>query len=202
MKIFFFLLAAAIAFSGCRKKEEKSTPPAAPATYYFHAVIGGGSVSFEVTAASGYGAGSANGTGTVDSGWLGNQGSYLVRPFLPANSAGYSLLKFFIDEPTGTEFESMFHTGSYPFGKEEDISGNYADGVVIAYVDAAGKRWASDSDPGAQTGSSFTITSHSSNGLGDGYSVTKAVFNCTLYDTLGNAKTLTGGEMVGRSLLY
>ena len=192
-----------ILLPACKKNTPDPVTPPAKATYYFHATIGGSSVLFEETAASGYGSGGWNGTGTTDSGWLAEQGSYLLKPFLPGNAAGYELIKNFPFEPIGPEYEAMFHTGSYSFGNREEWTGlNPVNGVVVQYYDASGDEWATDLGSADQTGSNFTITSHASNGLGNGYSVTKATFNCMLYDSTGNVKVLTGGEYAGRSLLY
>jgi hypothetical protein len=116
---------------------------------------------------------------------------------LPAGMPYLAISKgLFIGSLSATEesFKNYFLPGNYLYA----AAGSY-EGIEISWVDKDAKEWSSNSSPGTQTGSNFSI--ESSEGYHDflGNYVVKftAIFNCKLYDDAGNFITLTNGKFVG-----
>lgn len=92
---------------------------------------------------------------------------------------------------TFTDFKNFFLPGNYQytaFGLENGIS--------IEWKDPQNKIWKSNSLPGTQTGSRFTIVSSEEFNFNGNSMLVKvyAEFNCTLYDAAGNAIAVTNGK--------
>jgi len=75
-------------------------------------------------------------------------------------------------------------------------------GAKIFYYDNNSVEWSTDLGSANQTGSTFNITEHIANT--DGYSqhISKATFNCKLYNSTGASMTLTNGLCRGRTVYY
>ncbi|HSZ87710.1 MAG TPA: hypothetical protein VK787_16870 [Puia sp.] len=93
---------------------------------------------------------------------------------------------------TFAALDSLLSAGaSLKYGKNDTL------GVIIQWIDPQGKLWATNAASGDQTGSNFTITQSTVQNPSATINIT-ASFNCILYDSAGNAKTLTNGK----SLLF
>ena len=194
-----FVLALCV-FAGCKKDDPAVTPAAPKASLYFSAKIDGADFLLEALKDN-YGSGAGGGAGNTTGSWVEEQSLYLMNTVTMSGS-GVLFIKTFANEPDDcAQIEAMFNPGVYPFGKSGKGSGSQAiDGVVVVHTDASGKYWASDLGTGDQTGSKFEIVEHIANNDGFSQRITKAKFNCKLYDGLGNSKTLTNGEIRSRSV--
>jgi hypothetical protein len=92
------------------------------------------------------------------------------------------------------QFADFFKTGSYPY------SGPGVDpvnGIVISYFDNSNNEWRTDNAPGTQTGSTFVITAvQDATILGTAREKVTATFNCKVYNSSGQSKTITNGKTV------
>ena len=193
------LLLMNVAFLSCKKTDNNQNNNSITSSFYFTADINGTKVTYE-DGKNGYGSGAGASSGTIPAGCEKEQ-SLIIRALSVRECAGVLILKTFSDCIVQcSELKTMFHVGTYTYGKgSRSTSQNGIDGVVVYYVDKDGVQWFSDKGTATQTNSSFKIVEHIDNT--DGYSakITKATFNCTLYDGNGNSKTLTNGEIRGRS---
>lgn len=94
-------------------------------------------------------------------------------------------------EAPASDFTNFISPISYPY------SNNAQAGVQIIYEDANGDVWRSDS--GAQTGSTFAISSRTNtvNAFGEQQVSFRAIFNVKLYNSSGNVKNVTNGYFYG-----
>jgi hypothetical protein len=190
---------------GCKDDKDKVKPatPAAPvptSDLYFVAKIDGADFLVEALK-NNYGSGAGSGTGNSSGTWVEEQ-SLLLMNTVNNHVSGVLFVKAFTDKPNDcAQLETMIKPGVYPFGKTVQGSGTPAtDGIVIVHTDANGKYWTSDLGTGDQTGSTFDVVEHIANNDGFSQRISKARFNCKLYDGLGNSKTLTNGEIRSRSV--
>ena len=73
-----------------------------------------------------------------------------------------------------------------------------SDGAIISWFDQNGTEWRTDNAPATQPGSSFAVVLVEEAALSPVYTVAITFnFNCKLYDSNGNVKTLTGGKYKG-----
>jgi hypothetical protein len=95
---------------------------------------------------------------------------------------------------TNATIKNFFTIGDVPF-----TTPDYKTGATVGYWDGNGEYWESDNLPGTQTGSSFKITSVVDDTVAFGFYAVKVtfVFNCKVYDTAGNSKTITNGKFIG-----
>lgn len=198
--LFTFLLLSHVAFLSCKKAV--SNQNAITSSFYFTAVIDGTKVTYE-DGKNGYGSGVGASGGTVPAGCQKEQ-SLNIRAYVAKKCGGVAILKTFADcNIECSLIKGMFHLGTYTYGKRSmSTNQNGVDGAAVYYVDNNGTLWSSDYGAATQTNSNFSITEHIDN-TNDDYSVsiTKATFNCTLYDGNGNSKTLTNGEIRSRSVV-
>jgi hypothetical protein len=123
--------------------------------------------------------------------------------FFLSSAAGNNQLTtqrdFFIYDSAGPDIKlqrlAFYAPGNYSY---EKMLTSQEDGVRIFFTDVNGKLWQTDLGTANQTNSSFIITKATaihrlSDDLITGV-LFEASFNCTLYDGLGNYKTLTNGK--------
>lgn len=103
---------------------------------------------------------------------------------------------------TPTGFRNFFNTGSYSYEFLQDVTPPFTpakNGIALLWTDENSVPWRSDNGSGDQTGSYFTIT-----GKTDivypwtttpGSTRITADFNCKLYDSQGNMKQITNGQL-------
>ncbi len=98
---------------------------------------------------------------------------------------------FFGSQPDTMSFKNFFSTGSYSY------SAGAQNGISISYYDSNNALWSTDQGTGDQTGSTFTITDRKTNNAFDYTVIIRAIFNCKVYNSSGQSKTLTEGVYVG-----
>ncbi|KAA9325629.1 hypothetical protein [Adhaeribacter soli] len=202
----FPALALGILLLGSCKDEKATVKPATPATpvptsdLYFVAKIDGADFMVEALK-NNYGSGAGSSSGNSSGPWVEEQ-SLLLMNTVNQHVSGVLFVKTFANKPdVCSQIETMVKPGVYPFGKTVKGTGTPAkDGIVIVHTDANGKYWTSDFGTGDQTGSTFEVVEHIANNDGFSQRITKARFNCKLYDGQGNSKTLTNGEIRSRSV--
>lgn len=114
-----------------------------------------------------------------------------------------SFTKHFPTRPYTLDNDLLVNVGPNTYGNYAKL----ADGVEVEYRDAAGKTWKSTNGTGDQTGSTFIISRHESiaylpGQATYGHYLSQGTFNCTLYDSLGTAVTLSNGEFSIRTIHY
>ena len=198
-KPILLLLPVLFILSDCSKKDDRNT---ITSSFYFQAEINGQKILLQ-DKIDGYGSSIGHSGGTSLTGCVHEQ-SFSLTKATPNGSAGVIIIKTFQYCPTEcSEVESMFSVKSYNFGKRSYSSDEYVvDGVVVYYVDNDGIEWATDKGSAVQTNSSFAIVEHIDNTV-DYYSekISKAKFQCTLYNDSGESKSLANGEIRGRSVI-
>jgi hypothetical protein len=84
-------------------------------------------------------------------------------------------------------YSQLSATTSFKYGTDE------TNGVIIRWIDPQGKPWSTNFASALQTGSNFMITASKIETPALSLRIT-ASFNCKLYDSTGNVKTLTNGK--------
>ena len=192
---------AVLSLGSCKKDDTKVATPKPKAELYFSAKIDGTDYLVEALVDGyGSGAGASGGTGDVPGTYEELQSMLFINP-TTEQGAGISIIKMFNGRPYECDsIEAMYRTGTYTFGREERNNVPGKNGVVIFYVDKNKTHWSSDFGSGDQTGSRFEIVEHKANNDFFSRRISKATFNCKLYDGNGNSKVLTNGEIKGRSV--
>lgn len=96
-------------------------------------------------------------------------------------------------EPAGDDDINTFFTpGTYPYSPP--TKNDSLNGISITYYDAQHNEWATNNPPAKQDGSNFTITSKEIQRFGY-YLKISATFNCKVYNTAGQSKTITDGKL-------
>ena len=202
MKAAFVVALALFVFSACKKDDTKVKPanPKPKADLYYSAKIDGADFLLEALKDN-YGSGAGASGGSAGGEWSEEQSLALVNLTTP-NGSGVVFVKTFPQKPDKcVQIEAMIYPGVFPYGITSKGSEDKAEnGVVVFHTDANGKYWASDLGIGDQTGSKFEVVEHIANNDGFSQRITKARFNCKLYDGQGNSKTLTNGEIRSRSV--
>lgn len=94
-------------------------------------------------------------------------------------------------------YYDLFSVGTHPYAENGD------NGVIIYYSDDQGTLYSSDWGSANQSGSSFEITEVIDDvWLGDPALRVLAEFNCKVYDSQGNAKTIIEGTLLFEVLMY
>ncbi len=202
------LLAAGL--TSCKKSTPTPVPTAntnnpvvvPTSNLYFEATINGTAVSFQ-DGVSMYGAGGGDESGTEPAGWQEVQNCLVMKALTTTNFGGFYIMKTFANQPAPAEIDSMFSVKVYPYGKQSSsTSVNGIDGARVYYVDNSGVEWATDFGSGIQTGSAFSITENIANTNTYSRRISKAVFNCKLYNAAGQSMTLTNGICRLRTVYY
>ncbi|MCB9334809.1 MAG: hypothetical protein H6586_01555 [Flavobacteriales bacterium] len=210
-KIFVLSLVLTTIMSSC-SKDEDSTPDSTVSVvsnptggtggtiptsdYYFRINVDGTEVLFQ-SGINNYASAAGESGGSATAGYREEQSSQLQQVFSSTNIGGYTVVKVLATQPTQcSDLSSIFNIGVQPFGSTI----NETNGVVVFYVDGSGVYWSTDLGVGTQTGSNFEITELSTNSGIESEKITKAIFNCTLYDGNGNSKTVTNGLIRSFSL--
>jgi len=205
--LLYFAILLQIAFASCNKSSDPSpsssatsttttsgtsTNPTSSATYYLVFYDGTNAVKFEESINGIYnGADSYSGNNNYD--YFGGIFTTLVN-YSPIFQAGIHYgNKYGISGPTaGLQYYNSFTTGSNTFGHAATTT----PGFIINYKDSNNVQWLTDQSTGNQTGSAINITSISAySNLSITYNV-QGTFNCNVYDTNGNKKTLTNGKFL------
>ena len=204
---FTLVLFALLAFvAGCKKDDNSNnnnsnTNHSVPTSgYYFQGTFGG--TFAQITTGAG-GASSSGVAGNAQQDYIYNGGgAYINYAKLsnPITLASVNIYHYYFNAyPAAATFDSLFAvSASVPF---TTAGNNPTNGVYITWMDANGHNWASNNAPGTQTGSKFTITSVSAIDYSTDLITFTGTFNCILYDSLGNSKTVTGGAFKSYSLL-
>jgi hypothetical protein len=193
-------------FISCKKKKDDVTPApsanAITADYYIQANIGGTVKTFQRNVNSYFnGAGgslTAGSTGSAINQYTSTFAKYSIGGGLSvANdnlTVGFNLNS---QDAQSTDYTAFFVTGAKAYvATEDDLNG-----VFIDWVDESGATWSTAG--GSQSGSVFTITALGSTVLNStNYNWVKATFNCTLYNSVGSSKIVTGGLLKGLVLPY
>jgi hypothetical protein len=164
--------------------------------YFYEATIDGIYSKVIVDANSGYSYGSGTSGSGFDSAIISSDISPWANP--PAPEKPYLEISkgMIYDWPNATNatIKSFFTIGDVPFATPD-----YKTGATVGYWDGKGEYWESDNLPGTQVGSSFKITSVEDDTVAFGFYAVRVtfVFNCKVYDTAGNSKTITNGKFIG-----
>lgn len=180
--------------NGCTFTITATTGSVQPVTgLYYEATIDGVAYRVDINGTNGY----ETGTGISPTGDNAFISSYIlpeVTP-MPAGTTGFEIAKGFLQNystVSNLTFKTFFAVNSYPYGYDP------ANGVRIAWIDAAGNEWTTNNGTGDQTGSTFNITNVADEPGQLDYTIrVTATFTCKLYDNAGNSKTLTAGTYVG-----
>jgi hypothetical protein len=184
--------------NGCSFPITVTSPPPPPtsANYFYSGNFGGTNYSQTVTSSNGYQMAYTNNS-------LGDSYTFETsimpasQPF-PANFTVFNLSKgVFTNFSASTQatFKAYFAPGNYSYAQKSTVTLQDGDGVVIQWGNNLTDIWSTDNAPGTQTGSSFTITNVQDGPALNGYNVdVTGTFNCTLYNSTGVAKTVTGGQ--------
>lgn len=203
VKSLFLFCLAVLTLNGCKEKDKEidAKPVTSNASFYFSAKINGQSFLVEDGENGFISSAAVTRAGVSDEEGTESQSSVLITSTLD-KWTGFTLVKNFARLPGECSgIEAMFRTGSYAYGRMEDSPNTAAlDGVVVFYTDANDKFWSSDLGTGNQTGSTFEIIEHVANTDGFSQKISKAKFNCKVYDGLGNSQTLTEGLIRNRSV--
>lgn len=104
------------------------------------------------------------------------------------DTTGFSVV---IGNIPDTESLSAFYDSlrprNLPFGKSA------GDGVVVDWVDGHGVLWSTILGSADQSGSNLAITAHNYNNVDSVFIIISAGFNCNLYDSAGDMRSLTNG---------
>lgn len=112
------------------------------------------------------------------------------------NSIWFEFLKCSPDTAIDVRFDSVIVLGTYGFGSIKDT----IPGLVVTWIDNQQKVWKSapeDSLPNGQNGT-FTITDVVQNYDGFSEFIAAGTFEGTVYDTVGNALTISNGKVITR----
>lgn len=164
-------------------------------TYYFEATIDGVFYRETVTTTNGNEAG--YGILGTDDVILSSSILPTSFPNIPAGKSGMQVNKGLLynySTRNNTEFKTFFNLGDYSYMNPPSIS----DGAIISWFDQNGTEWRTDNAPATQPGSSFAVVLVEEAALSPVYTVAITFnFNCKLYDSNGNVKSLTGGIYKG-----
>jgi len=197
MKRIFPILPAftLLLFVACNKSS-----PASNAPYHFNATIGDTSVSFEAgNANSEYECGISFPSNSLGQNVDQYVGTTIQNPGNPTISAVQVFqLKRFDHIPSSDEMMAMWKTGSYNYGQSNlsNPGGQTIDGASITYYDQNGDEW--NTERGAQTGSTFTVTELADNPDHTSAKIFTAKFTCILYNDLGLSMKLKNGVVRGK----
>ena len=106
--------------------------------------------------------------------------------------------------PTDSAFNNFFALGTYPYTYPYYSSGT--NGIHLYWTDQTGTQWSTSNGTADQTGSAFAITvsepklvTYISGGITTvkDFVNIKTSFNCKLYNSSGQSKTLTNGSYTG-----
>ncbi len=183
--------------NGCAFPITVSSPPTPPAaSYFYQGSFGGVNYMQTVTSNNGYQMAYTN-SSLGDSHTFQSTIMPSSQPF-PANFTVFNLSKgVFANFSASTQatFKAYFAPGNYNYAIKDSITQQDGDGIVLQWGDDLSNIWSTDNAPGTQTGSSFTITNVQDGPAINGYNVdVTGTFNCTLYNSAGVAKTVTGGQ--------
>lgn len=163
--------------------------------YYYEANIDGVFYKETVTTTNGNEAG--YGISGTDDVILSSHVLPIAFPPMPAGKTGMEVSKGILyNYPTrnNTEFKTFFNLGNYSYMNPPSVS----DGAIITWYDQNGTEWRTDNPPADQSGSRFAIVLVEEAALTPVYTVAITfTFDCKLYDSNGNVKTLNGGRYKG-----
>lgn len=200
MKNLLLILSTLMILFSCSKEETQTEDLIEfniTSDYYFVAVIDGEKIQFEYNI-DGYGNGPVSGGSTTPDGYQYYDGTIFLKGISPANSAGITILQTFLDYPDCEQIKQMYHLGDYTYGKESLSSEeNGQNGALVYYVDENGVQWSSGILSANQKGSAFEIVEYEDFFTFYSSKVITAKFSCTLYNTNGELKKLTNGELRG-----
>ena len=174
------------------------------AAYYIKGTLDGVSVDIQqVSITSGYNSGMIGGSEGAQNPamCLHSQGSTFTNPFIAGTPEYYTgIYKVFPPDEydecnlSYAEYESILHTGSFSYA-----SASSEEGAFVHYVDANRTYWSTEA--GSQAGSTFNITSYTTDPTGAAPKIAKYEFDCKLYDDDGNVKTFRA-TWNGRAIAY
>ena len=183
----------------CNKSSAGSNAP-----YYLNATINGKSVSFE--------AGSTNSQYECGISFPSNSlgpdvdqyvGTTIQTPGDPTtNAVRVYQLKRFNHVPSNDEMAAMWSMGAYNYG-QSNISNSgtpTVNGASVTYYDENGDEW--NTERGAQTGSTFTVTELVDNPDHSSAKIFTAKLTCNLYNDLGQSIKLQNGILRGKLFVY
>ncbi|MBN2635592.1 MAG: hypothetical protein JXR61_04925 [Prolixibacteraceae bacterium] len=200
MKNLLLMLSIVIILFSCSKEKtqtENIIEFNITSDYYFVAVIDGEKIQFEYNIDD-YGNGAVSGGGTTPKGYQYYDDSIFLKGISPVNSAGITILQTFSNYPDCEQITQIYHLGDYSYGKESlSTEENGEDGALVYYVDGNGVQWSSGILPANQIGSAFEIIEYENFSTFYSSKVITAKFSCTLYNTNGESKKLTNGELRG-----
>lgn len=209
--MFLSIALTTIMFSCSKDKDDTEPAPVVPvvpvvptggggttptSSYYFRINLDGTEILFQ-SGINNYASAAGESGGTGSSLYREEQSSQLQQVFSGTNIGGYTIVKMLPTQPTlCSDLGTVFNLGTQSYGSTI----NEVNGVVVFYVDGSGVYWASDFGTAIQTGSNFNITELINNSGIESEKISKATFNCTLYDGNGNSKVVTNGLIRSFSL--
>ncbi|MGZ8541417.1 MAG: hypothetical protein ACXWV6_12250, partial [Chitinophagaceae bacterium] len=168
--------------------------------FYFSATINGASIKYEANDLnSQYECGISSPYSATGDEYDIYEGTFIQDGNDPLKNNIYvHILKYFNHYPSPTERLAMINLRNYPFGLS-DVSTATINGASIIYADATGKEWSSE--PGSQTGSTFSITELVDNPDNTSDKIFKATFSCKLYDGNGGSIGVNNAVIRGKAFI-
>lgn len=211
---FLAVICALFAFS-CKDDDGPDNPNEIVSDYYFQAVIDGDTFTYQ-EGISNYGQ-------IVGDFWGGRilGGNYQYAPFTCvasaeavanpgpstlASSGAVAIMSVTTDSrDTYAEYSVLPTTGPKDIGLlARTTLDSAAAGGYVSWFDANGTEW--NTNGGVQNNASFVVTdlvNFEDNSRSPAtHKIIAAEFSCTLYDGNGNSKTLTGGRVRGRLIVW
>lgn len=210
--IFALLLLGSLFVVSC-KDDEPVNPNEITKDYYFQAVLDGDTVTYQEAVddyynivGDFYGAQAANGWSYVPFTCIAkNAAATNPIPTNLAKSGALGIVTIANSQTTQSAYENLVATGTFPIGRvARDTSQTAVAGAFISVFDANGVEWNTDNGPlgtGSVVVSEYT-SSVDNNRIPASHRVFSATFNCTVYNSTGDSKVLTGGKVRGRMILW
>ena len=102
--------------------------------------------------------------------------------------------------PSYTQVNNLFpiaKSTAFSIVNSNNTNGDYTNGWVVSLQDVKGINWSTDTNPATQTNSYVTLTSKADTTTnGTPMMRVKGSLSCTLYDSVGTAKVLTGNLFI------
>ena len=211
----FFLLATLLVFSSCKEEDDDLNPNLIIQDFYFQAVLDGDTVTYQD---------GLKDYGNIVGDFYGSQanGEWVYAPFtciasndavtnpLPALLAESGAVSIIIPSPdqksTVQEYQSLVTTGTFPIGYLPRSAADSAiTGAFISIFDADAVEWNTNNGPTAPAGS-VVVNEYSTFVDNDRIPATQKIFSasfeCTVYNSAGQSKQVTGGLIRGRMIRW
>jgi hypothetical protein len=203
--LLLFGLAAAFTFTACKKDDGPTNPNEIVKDFYFQAVLDGDTVTYQdglddygSIVGDFYGLQAANGWEYAPFTCIASNDAVAnANPTTLAKSGAVAIISRPPAQLASLQaYDSMVAIRSYSIDSASV-------GGFVSFFDANGTEWTSN---GPQTNGNVTVTEYTSK-TDNSFSppthrIMAATFQCTLYNALGDAKSLTSGKIRGRLIRW